>query len=78
MDSFKNLLDLFISLYFLIKLYYQKNIAMKKASKKSHWKNNQKKLLNVLAAFSNGLSQSMPIAGLLHNLVLAIWYEYKS
>jgi len=36
MDSFKNLLDLFISLYFLIKLYYQKDIAMKKASKKSH------------------------------------------
>lgn len=74
MDSFKNLLDLFISLYFLIKLYYQKNIAIKRATEKT----TKKKLLNVLAAFSNGLSQSMPIAGLLHNLVLAIRYEYES
>ena len=68
MDSFKNLLDLFISLYFLIKLYYQKNIVIKRATEKT----TKKKLLNVLAAFSNSLSQSMPIAGLLHNLVLAI------
>ena len=35
MDSFKNLLDLPISLYFLIKPYYQKNIAMKRATEKT-------------------------------------------